>query len=79
MGSTQLEAPLDGKEVARNHAQVIAFNEAGAARKIASGRSIALSVLFFSQLRYTPVSCVVGGLSKYIFLQRLFVCVWGGK
>ena len=50
MGSTQLEAPLDGKEVARNHAQVIAFNEAGAARKIASGRSIALSVLFFSQL-----------------------------
>ena len=66
MGSTQLEAPLDGMEVARNHAQVIAFkfNEAGAARKIASGRSIALSVLFFSQLRYTPVSCVVGGLSK---------------
>ena len=30
MGSTQLEAPLDGQEVARNHAQVIAFKEAGA-------------------------------------------------
>ena len=39
MGSTQLEAPLDGKEVARNHAQVIAFNEAGAAREAHGGRS----------------------------------------
>jgi hypothetical protein len=49
MGSTQLEAPLDGQEVARNHAQVIAFNEAGAARKIASDQAArSLSAFCFS-------------------------------
>jgi hypothetical protein len=49
MGSTQLEAPLDGQEVARNHAQVIAFKEAGAARKIASDQAArSLSAFCFS-------------------------------